>query len=425
VRHLAAALTLLLIAAASTSLVWADDRESPWFGTDTEGETTVRLYFFWTETCPHCRRARPFVEGLAKEFGWLDVYSLPLSEDRPNAVALFLRMTEALGQTSPGVPAFAYCGRMVIGFGDAETTGADLREALVACHDRMSRSVTPTPAPPQAVPITLPLFGPTDPGTVSLPLFTVMIAAVDAFNPCAFFVLMFLMSLLVHARKRRRMAVIGGIFVLTSGLLYFAFMAAWLNVFLLIGELKWVTTLAALFALVLAAINIKDYFWFKRGVSLGIPETAKPSLFARMRTLAVAESWPVLLLGSVMLAVAANTYELLCTAGFPMLFTRVLTMHEVSDFARYLYLALYNVVYVIPLLGIATAFLIAFRSRKLQEREGRTLKLLSGLMMLGLGLALLLIPQALSDIRAAMGIVLAAVAATAVIAVLDRRHVSS
>jgi hypothetical protein len=258
-----------------------------------------------------------------------------------------------------------------------------------------------------------------------LPLFTVMIAAVDAFNPCAFFVLMFLMSLLVHARKRRRMAVIGGIFVLTSGLLYFAFMAAWLNVFLLIGELKWVTTLAALFALVLAAINIKDYFWFKRGVSLGIPETAKPSLFARMRTLAVAESWPVLLLGSVMLAVAANTYELLCTAGFPMLFTRVLTMHEVSDFARYLYLALYNVVYVIPLLGIATAFLITFRSRKLQEREGRTLKLLSGLMMLGLGLALLLIPQALSDIRAAMGIVLAAVAATAVIAVLDRRHVST
>jgi hypothetical protein len=362
---------------------------------------------------------------LAEEFGWLDVRSLPLTEDRPDDVALFLSMTNALGQTSPGVPAFMYCGRMVIGFSAAETTGADLREALVTCHERISGSAPPAPPQPKTVPITLPLFGLIDPGTVSLPLFTVMIAAVDAFNPCAFFVLMFLMSLLAHSRKRWRMAVIGGIFVLTSGLLYFAFMAAWLNVFLLIGELKWVTTIAALVALGLASINIKDYFWFKRGVSLGIPETAKSGLFARMRTLTVAESWPVLLLGTVTLAVAANTYELLCTAGFPMLFTRVLTMREMSGLAYYLYLALYNVVYVIPLLGIATAFLITFGSRKLQEHEGRTLKLLSGFMMLGLGLALLLSPDWLSDIQAAAGIILTAVLATALIAVLNRRHVSS
>lgn len=415
----------LLIAAVSTSVAWANDSAPPWFGTDAEGKATVHLYFFWTGTCPHCRRARPFVEGLAEELDWLDVHSLPLSEDRPDDVALFLSVTEALGQTSPGVPAFAYCGRMVIGFGAAETTGADLREALVACRDRMSGFAPPTPIPPQAVPITLPLFGPIDPGTMSLPLFTVMIAAADAFNPCAFFVLMFLMSLLAHARKRWRMAVIGGIFVLTSGLLYFAFMAAWLNVFLLIGELKWATTIAALFALALAAINIKDYFWFKRGVSLGIPETAKPGLFTRMRTLTVAESGPVLVLGTVTLAVAANTYELLCTAGFPMLFTRVLTLHDLSPSAHYLYLALYNVVYVVPLLGIATVFLITFGSRKLQEHEGRTLKLLSGLMMLGLGLALLLRPEWLSDVEAAAGIILTAVLATALIAVLNRWHVSS
>ena len=108
-----------------------------------------------------------------------------------------------------------------------------------------------------------------------------------------------------------------------------------------------------------------------------------------------------------------------------MLFTRVLTLHDLSPAAHYLYLALYNVVYVVPILGIATAFLITFGSRKLQEHEGRTLKLLSGLMMLGLGLALLLRPEWLSDITAAVGIILTAVAATTLIAVFNRRHVSN
>lgn len=425
VPHRAVVLTVLLIGAVWTTLARADTIETPWYGTNATGQATVRLYFFWTETCPHCRRARPFVDGLAEEFPWLEVRSLPLTEDRPHDVALFLDMTEALGERAPGVPAFLFCGRMIVGFGAAETTGAELREALIACYHPVTGLGSPAAAQAEAETINLPLFGAIDPQTVSLPLFTVMIAAVDAFNPCAFFVLMFLMSLLAHARKRWRMAVIGGIFVLTSGFLYFAFMAAWLNVFLLIGELRWVTTTAALIAVSLAAVNIKDYFWFGRGVSLSIPATAKSGLFARMRTLTVAESWPVLLLGTVTLAVAANTYELLCTAGFPMLFTRVLTLRDLSPSTRYLYLALYNVVYVVPLLGIATAFLITVGSRKLQEHEGRTLKLLSGLMMLGLGLALLVRPQWLSYIEAAAGIILTAVVATALIAVFNRRHVSS
>jgi hypothetical protein len=229
---------------------------------------------------------------------------------------------------------------------------------------------------------------------------------------------MFLMSMLAHARKRGRMAVIGAIFVLTSGLLYFAFMAAWLNVFLVIGELRWVTVLAALIALGLAVINIKDYLWFGRGVSASIPETAKPGLYQRMRTLMLADNWPALLVGTVTLAIAANTYELLCTAGFPMLFTRLLTLRELPPSGHYLYLALYNLVYVVPLLGIATLFVITFGSRKLQAHEGRILKLLSGLMMLGLGLALLLRPEWLTDIGSAAAILLTAAVATALIVAL-------
>ena len=73
--------------------------------------------------------------------------------------------------------------------------------------------------------------------SISLPLFTVIIGALDSFNPCAFFVLLFLLSMLIHARSRKKMFLIGGIFVFFSGFIYFLFMAAWLNVFLVIGRL--------------------------------------------------------------------------------------------------------------------------------------------------------------------------------------------
>ena len=411
IRSGARVLTLLL-AILAAGLARGEEPDTLWHGVDDSGRATVRLYVFWTATCPHCERALPFVQSLPAEFPWVDVRSMPLT-DHPENVEALLRMSERLGQPVQGVPTFMACGEVRVGFGSAETTGREIRDLLLDCHRRLGGEASfPTLDRPVDT-IELPLFGPVDPMTVSLPLFTVLVAGLDAFNPCAFFVLMFLLSLLVHARDRTRMAAIGGMFVLASGVLYFAFMAAWLNVFLLFGELAWVTTVAALIAIGLAALNIKDYFWFRKGVSLSIPDRAKPGLFARMRTLAAASGWPALVLGAAALAVAANTYELLCTAGFPMLYTRVLTLHALPPAAYYLYLALYSAVYVVPLLGIATVFVVTLGARKLQEGEGRVLKLLSGLMMLALGVTLLVAPGWLGDIRVAAGILISAVALTA------------
>jgi hypothetical protein len=243
--------------------------------------------------------------------------------------------------------------------------------------------------------IQVPLLGQMDPATWSLPLLTLVIAGLDAFNPCAFFVLFFLLSLLVHARGRARMLLVGGTFVLASGLVYFLFMAAWLNLFILVGGAALVTTVAGLVALLVGGLNVKDYFWFRQGPSLSIPSRAKPGLFARMRALLAADRLGAMLLGTLVLALAANSYELLCTAGFPMVYTRVLTLNELPAPVYYGYLALYNLIYVLPLLAIVLVFSLTLGARKLTERQGRILKLLSGLMMLGLGLVMLSAPELL------------------------------
>jgi hypothetical protein len=140
-----------------------------------------------------------------------------------------------------------------------------------------------------------------------------------------------------------------------------------------------------------------------------------------VRGLLNAENLGTMLFGTVALALAANSYELLCTAGFPMVYTRVLTLQELSGWTYYGYLALYNLIYVLPLAAIVVVFTFTLGARKLSEREGRVLKLLSGVMMLGLGLTMLLHPDALGNPTMGLALLVAAVLVTTLALWLTRR----
>lgn len=268
--------------------------------------------------------------------------------------------------------------------------------------------------------INIPLLGKVNALEVSIPLVTVIIAGIDSFNPCTFFVLFSLLGLLVYARSRKKMFLIGSTFVFFSGLIYFLFMTAWLNLFLIMGHLVVITIVAAIVSIVIAIINIKDFFFFKKGISLTIPGSAKPKLFDRMRKLVKSTSLLSIILGTVVLAVVANSYELLCTAGLPMVFTRILTLNNLPPLTYYLYLILYNLVYIIPLILIVIIFTITLGKRNLTEWQGRVLKLVSGVMMLGLGVVLLVNPSLLNNLLISLVIVLGSVAGSLAIAFLTK-----
>ncbi len=391
-----------------------------WHGLDAQGDVRVRLYFFQSETCPHCARAEPFIHGLKKRYPWLEVDSREVTRSAAN-LQFFGRLAARIGEDIRGVPAFFACGEMIVGFDDAAGIGRQVEGLVVGCHASLvGGAAAPAAEPPEDPRIDVPLLGSLDAGALSLPVLTLVLGGLDAFNPCAFFVLLFLLSLLVHARSRARMALVGGIFVLFSGLLYFVFMAAWLNLFLVLERGQVVVLAAGLVAVVLGLVNIKDFALFRQGPSLSIPERAKPGLFARMRGLVSAESLPTLLTGTVVLATAANTYELLCTSGLPMVYTRVLTLAELPAATYYLYIAAYNVIYMIPLTVIVVVFTVTLGARKLTEGQGRVLKLLSGLMMLGLGLILLVAPALLDNLLTTILLLAAALALTYAAVVADR-----
>lgn len=375
------------------------------------------VYFFWGEGCPHCEEQMPFMKELEAKYSQLHVIYLETWHNKSNA-ELFVSLAKAYKVSAAGVPA-TFIGKEtpVIGYSGAETTGKEIEKRIIKCIaegcispiNKLNVETNGNSSSNQSQIIDMPVLGKVDAGKVSLPLFTILLAGLDSFNPCAFFILLFLLSLLVYAGSRKRMILVGGIFIFFSGLIYFLFMAAWLNVFLLTGEIFWITLGAGIIAIIIAIINIKDFFFFKKGISLSIPENAKPKLFQRMRNLIKESSVKSLILGTVVLAIVANTYELLCTAGFPMVFTRMLTLNDLSTTSYYLYLVLYNLVYIIPLAVIVGIFTYTLGSRKLAEQEGKALKLISGMMMLLLGLVLVFKPNLLNNMLASIIIILLAV----------------
>ncbi|MFZ2196519.1 MAG: thioredoxin family protein [Thermodesulfovibrionales bacterium] len=370
----------------------------------------VVLYFFWGDGCPHCAKEKIYLDMARKKYPQLEVKSYEVWHNGTNAV-FFSQMLEAAGVKSSGVPVTFIHTEVFAGFNDRTAEEIENKiqyciQNIKACVEPSERSLSPVSQKRHQI-VKVPFLGDIDLSVISLPVMTVILGGLDSFNPCAFFVLFFLLSLLIHAKSRKRMFLIGGTFVFFSGFIYFVFMAAWLNLFMVAGQLLIITVAAGIIALTVAVINIKDFFFFSKGVSLSIPEKAKPKLFERMRNLLKATSVSSMLMGTVVLAIAANSYELLCTAGFPMVFTRLLTLQDLTTGQYYLYLAMYNFVYVVPLATIVVIFTVTLGAKKITEWQGRKLKLLSGLMMFFLGLILLIDPALLNNIFVAAAILAA------------------
>ena len=233
--------------------------------------------------------------------------------------------------------------------------------------------------------IDLPVFGPLRISDVGLPLFTVAVGLVDGFNPCAMWVLLFLLSVLVNLHSRARILLVAGTFVFISAAAYFAFMAAWLNVFRFVGVLRPVQVTLAIVAIGIGLIHIKDFVAFHRGVTLSIPESAKPTIYEYVRRIVTAEHLGGALVAAAVLAVLVNFVELLCTAGLPALYTQILNSRQLPLWGNYGYLLLYDAAYMFDDALMVVLVVVTLERFKVQETQGRWLKLVSGAAILVLG----------------------------------------
>ena len=336
--------------------------------------------------CPHCEQASAFLQRVKREHPSVTINVFEVSGNAQN-LARLEQLSQANGIARPGVPTLVICDLVIVGYAEQLGTPQKILSTLGIESDRLAQPVAG--AIPQM--ITLP-FGQLDLSTMKLPVLTVVLGLVDGFNPCAMWVLLFLLSLLVNIKNRGRVLLVAGVFVLVSGLVYFAFMAAWLNLFLVLEYGRPLQVVLGGLGIIIGGIHIKDFFAPGRGVHLAIPEGARPTLYSRVRAVIQAENLIGALVGVTLVAVLVNLLELLCTAGLPALYTHVLAQHQLNTGSYFGYLALYNLAYIFDDSLMVALVVVTMSRHKLQAQQGRWLKLVSGLLISALAITLLVNP---------------------------------
>lgn len=303
------------------------------------------------------------------------------------------------------VPAFYLNGQLIIGFSEEVNTGKRILAELTRPRLAQQPSATESCSVDETVACEEETEGRSKPENfqitvfgrtlllerMGLPLFTLFMGLLDGLNPCSMWVLILMISLLAPMQDRWRMLAVAGTFIAVEGIAYLAFMAVWLNLFLLVGLSRTSEIIIAAIAILAGAIHIKDFLAYRRGVSLSILERSKPGIYAQIRRILQAENLLGAMIGAVVLAILVQVVEFLCTSGFPALYTRILTLQHLDSLSYYGYLMLYNAAYMFDDAIVLAIGIFTLSQRRLQENEGRWLKLISGAVMVCLGLYLLAI----------------------------------
>lgn len=372
----------------------------------------VTLYLFYGDGCPHCAEEEKFLPSLESDFPELATERYEVWYDRDNA-ALMGRVAAELRISRPGVPITVIGRRAIVGFDRAETTGAEIRRLVAEAYaagdyeDVVGRIISGEPAvtPGEGSENEEPLddgaapgrlksvFGEFDLASLSLPALTALVGSLDSLNPCAMWVLLFLISLLFGLENKGKMWLLGGTFIVASAAAYFVFLAAWLNIFLFIGYVSWLRLAIAVFAIASGAFYLKKY-WVDRKGGCAIEEDGgrRKRIIERLKEISGDPRLLFAVFGIAALGVSINLVELLCSAGLPAVYVPILTMAGLAKWQYYLYLLLYVFFYILPQLAI---FLIAMFSLRLTAVSSRVTKysnLVGGLLMLAIGLILLLRP---------------------------------
>jgi thiol-disulfide isomerase/thioredoxin len=367
-----------------------------------EGEV-VNLYLFWAKGCPHCLQEKQFLGKLAEKDKHLKIHDLEVTESRETR-ELFKKVGEILKADVSGVP-FTVVGNLyVVGWADAETTGLALAAAIRRVREQQLPDVVGNllpppglrPAPePRVIPekLTLPLWGEIDLKYLSLGLLTIIIGALDGFNPCAMWVLIFLINLLLGFQDRKKMWLLGGLFILASSVVYFLFMTAWLNLLVFLGFIVWVRIIIGLIALFAGGYNLREYYLDKIGVCKLTVGKRRQRTMGKIKEVIETKKLLLAMVGIVLLAFAVNLVELICSAGFPVIYLQILSLNPMPFWQYYLYISLYIFIFMLDDMIVFVVAMLTLQLLGATTRYKRTSNLIGGVLMLLIGVLLILKPE--------------------------------
>lgn len=354
------------------------------------GAQDIKLELFYGDGCPHCEKEMEFLEDLKGRLPGFDVDYYEVYNHPKNAALMRQRVKEAGSQRS-GVPFLVIGDKAMVGYLSDETTGEEIKGRIMELIDRENALVEKEDKK-ELEKISLPFVGERNIKGWSLPFLTVVLAGLDGFNPCAMWVLLFLISLLLGMENRKKMWTLGLSFIAASALVYFLFLSAWLNLFLFIGFLPFVRIVIGAVAVGSGAYHLREWHCNKEGACKATGAEKKRKIMDRFKRVVSQKSFFLALAGIIALAFAVNMIELVCSAGLPAIYTHVLSLSGLSTPAYYLYLLLYVLIFMLDDMLIFAVAMVTLKMTGMSAKYSRWSNLIGGIVILLLGILLIFRP---------------------------------
>ena len=373
----------------------------------------VNIYLFYSNTCPHCASEKKLLNELENKYDNIRIYKYEVSED--NNSKLLEEVAALFDTTVTGYP-FTVIGEKVYkGFSydnsKRKFVGTIEYYSDNGYRDIVGEYIGGIELPSYEIDLnededddefindygnhTLSLFGfKVETKNLALPLVSILIGFIDGFNPCAMWVLLFLISMLLGMKNKKRMWILGITFLVTSAVIYLLFMLAWLNVASFLTSVIWVRTLLGLVAISGAIINLYGYIKSKNNNGCNVVDDKKRNkIFDRIRKFTSEKNFFLALIGVMTLAVSVNIVELACSAGLPVMFIEILSVNNLTFVEEFVYIALYMLFFLIDDLVIFFIAMVSMQMTGFSTKYGKLSKLIGGILLLLIGILLIFKPE--------------------------------
>jgi cytochrome c biogenesis protein CcdA/glutaredoxin len=364
---------------------------APAIAQDLTASSDVDLAFFYGQGCPHCAKEEVFLEDMQEKYPTLKVHRYEVYSDQENR-ELFMHMAEAFGGEIGGVPTTFVNGKMIVGFSDSLGRGIeqDIRYCVEygcdscapetvlenhSCSDNITVQGDKSPAedPTKA--------GAADKLTIGA---VITAAAVDAINPCAFAVLIILLTTILGAGSRKRVLMAGLAFSLSIYIAYFLMGVGLFSAIQAAGVTHTFYAVVAVLAVLVGLFNLKDYLWYGKWFIMEVPLSWRPKMKMVLKGVT---SVP----GAFLIGFVISLFLLPCTSGPYIVILGLLAKTTTHNYALML-LLLYDFIFVLPMLVITCAIYFGFTSTEKAEqwrqRKLKVLHLIAGILMLLIGVGM-------------------------------------
>ena len=371
------------------------------FITNVKANEELNIYFFHSQYCLHCKEMDQYLTSLEEEYDNINIIYYEISDSENND--LLIEVANTFNQKAE-VPFVAIGGLSFVGY-NTQTT-IDIEEAINLYSTREYVDIVNKIINNQEVKISdfdslsrdtihIPIIGNVEIKSASLLLSALILGLVDGFNPCAMWVLVFLITMLINYNDRKRMWVIGITFLFTSALIYFMIMASWLKIAVSLTSVMWIRYLIGIFAFSFGVYHIINYY-LTRNKDIGCRVTndsKREKLMQKIKDIVKRKNLILALIGVILLAITVNIIELACSAGLPPLYTQILAYNNLSTLMYLFYISIYVFAFLIDDIAIFVIAMLSMKITAVSNRYSKYSTIIGGFIMILIGFLLIFFPN--------------------------------